>query len=437
MSKKPSKKPLGQEKKLAIANLIDEARVRELRYVDTVLQKAYLAAFQCLDKRIEAVEKLVAQEKKDEGVDLADFFVDVVMDILLGRAGGYLKDSVESMLRPIVRSRQTFYKKIEYRLPREEIKKASKMVLNEATINKIRTTRHKLRANFTRDVTSDDYGALINLPLVLIESSVSVASNLAQSQINLPGPKVEEIKSKYGYTPIVRILISATGFYNEQHSAVELTYSALKNEIMFGELDEGLGTELEAFLTENASSFGVREMDAYGDRLFQFYEASMWANVTNIANRVQREKGTYLGAHSENAAWQETVATRNYELESAGAKGVVFTLPEYTSGTGPPDTYFLEVARWRISLPKDLLDYLIKELPWRFDVPQSKSIYDEVDSSSRWQKDNRNYTNYVLIKSYRKLVGLLTELARELDQSWLAVKSIYEHGRGPPALTKP
>jgi hypothetical protein len=58
--------------------------------------------------------------------------------------------------------------------------------------------------------------------MVLIESSVSVGSNVGQSQLNLPQPKMEEIKSRYGYTPIVRILISATDFYNEQYSAVEL-----------------------------------------------------------------------------------------------------------------------------------------------------------------------------------------------------------------------
>ena len=439
MSKKPSKKPLGQEKKLAIANLIDEARVRELKYVDTVLQQAYLAAFQCLDKKVEAVEGLVAREKgdKDHG-GFADFFVDLLIDIVLSRAGGYLKDSVESMLRPIVRSRQAFYQKIEYRIRRDDFKKASKIRLDAATIKKIRTqVRKPLQANFTRDVTSDDYSALINAPLILIESSVEVGSHLARSQINVPDPKVQDIETRYGYSPIVRILIGAQTFYNLQQSAVELTYGGLKNEITFGEPDEERGTELEAFLTENSSSYGGREMDAYGKRLFLFYEACMWADVTNIASRVNRKKGTYLGGHSEEAAEQETSAPRNYKLESAGDKEVVFTLPEYTSGTGPPGTSFLEVATWRISLPKDLLDYLIKELPWRFDDPQSKSIYDQVDLSSRWQKDKGNYANYVLIRSYRTVVGLLMDLAGELDGSWLAIKSIYEQGRGPPALTKP
>ena len=102
MARSPLRSPSATFKKRDIAILISQARVRELKYVQTVLQKAELAAFQCLEKRVEAIEKLVTQEKKERGpLRLADFFVDVLIDIMLGKAGGYLKDSVEAMLKPI------------------------------------------------------------------------------------------------------------------------------------------------------------------------------------------------------------------------------------------------------------------------------------------------------------------------------------------------
>jgi hypothetical protein len=82
------------------------------------------------------------------------------------------------------------------------------------------------------------------------------------------------------------------------------------------------------------------------------------------------------------------------------------------------------------------LDYLIRQVPWRFDVAQSKSIYDEVTSSSQWLKGKRNYDNYVLITCYKELVSILQGLAYDLDQSWAALKSLYVKGRGPAALSK-
>ena len=85
-----------------------------------------------------------------------------------------------------------------------------------------------MEANFTRLVNSDDYRAFINAPLVLIEASVNVASDVTKSQINVGGPKAEDIKLRYGDTPIVRILLGAQKFYNEQKAGIELAYDALK-----------------------------------------------------------------------------------------------------------------------------------------------------------------------------------------------------------------
>src|SRR5207248_7800524 len=99
-------------------------------------------------------------------------------------------------------------------------------------------------------------------------------------------------------------------------------------------------------------------MEAYGNRLFQFYEAHMWADTTNISSRLKKERVRYMGAHTENLAQQIFRDPDRYKLESADDKEVVFTMPDSTSAEETPvrGAHYLEMTQWRISLPKSLLD---------------------------------------------------------------------------------
>ena len=86
---------LDSETKKRLLNLLNRAKIRELIYVETVLQKAYLAAFQVHGKRLEFLETKTEKSNRDE-LSLQDFFLDVLIDlIVVGGAGKLLKAGIK------------------------------------------------------------------------------------------------------------------------------------------------------------------------------------------------------------------------------------------------------------------------------------------------------------------------------------------------------
>jgi hypothetical protein len=425
-------KPLDNARKRSIAGLISKARVRELQYAEAALQSAHAAALQILEKRIEFLEKKAAEKKEPESATIAEFFIDVLLDVVLGGAGSLLKDGVESMLRPIVRSRQAFYvKAIKSTLPIDRITIEAKLELDGKALRAARqAARKRLEENFTRMANSDDYRALMVVPDALIDAAVSLGKDKAKA-LAKSDPKTEEIKLKSGKTPTVMILVAAQKFHNKQKAAIELQYDALKAELDYGDMDEERGKELEGLLSENASGRSNDELEAYSERLLYFYEFCMWASVTRINERVTKQKVSYPGRYSENAVFQESRDPANYKLDSANDDGVVFTLPETvgadTSSGLPGPTIFMAKMRYRIGVPKYILDYWIDHFPYTFDDLNSRTIREEIERKyGAAKRAGKDADNYLLILSYDRAVSLLRSYGSDVERSWSAIKGLYE-----------
>ncbi len=424
-SKKSPSRPVDNSRKKRLAISIGKARRRELLYIDTVLQSAESAAFQVLETRIALLEQR-KEKKETPEPSIREFFLDVLLNIVFSQAGTFLKKGAESMLRPILRSRQAYILVPQWTVV-QTVRGQPLVLLSSTRLQEARkSVQRKLKDELMEDAKSDDYKMLKVLPEEFINAALEKGKGEVKDQVSSGGeqkkPSTPSAAPRLGKAPTVEILFSVQEFYNSQKAMIESMYDYLEAELLYSDIEEATAVALEDFLDANLASQPSQSdhLKMYKEAFFFFYEACMWSHVVNIEERVKDEP-LHTSQYTERGAMQHLNSLDNYELDKTNNEdeGVTYTLP--LSGT---EGRITDTKR-TIAVPKRLLNYWVNHFPFSFDEPYGRTIFEEIQlgGKSRYtQAPTGKVEELALIDSYEQVLFRLKYLARDLENSWIALR---------------
>lgn len=418
---------LDKSEKKAIYKLLARAEFREIAYLDATLRTAYLAAFQLIDKRIEIIETQKNNPKKT-GVDfsLGDVVFDVFLDLVInGVAGKLIEAGMEKLIRPMVRSRQAYYAIPKIKIKKKKIK-ITGVRLDEGQLKAARKkAKKKLQEHFNRIANSEDFTAFESVAKALGDSALAIGGDTAREALNLPTSvqKLADSSASKGLTPVVEILLATLNGYNLQKNAVETLYSDLNAELQYSDITAVVGAEWRSFLEENmALGFTTKsELDAFHRPMIRWYEMSMWAYLFDFeALTISESGGTVYGPRitsDQDVAVRERLSdSRNYKIHDKSEKAVTYQIPKFLprSEGGYANAYKVQNQKVTISISEDILNYWIKNFPFRTYEPNGPTIFEVYDKHFGFSKGKQDRIDRTLIKSYDRALSNLSAIRRDI-----------------------
>ncbi len=361
--------------RIELMQLVGEAKTRERMYLDAVVSAANMAAFQVLDKRIEWLEAKDDKNVSDDVIGLRDFFLDVLIDIAIGHvASSVLQQGLESLLRPILVSRQAYYE-LPKNLKKVSLKKAGVtkigFSLNEEKLKDAKKRAKQRISNHLTSVANEEaLQAYKIIPEVLVGAATNVASDDARGSINLAnrGSKKGNGKRK-GDVAIVRILASVDDSIATQRAAVDAMYTSLEAHINHADIPVPIGKLLAFFLEANRSLKGSTATGRKQTRnhLLLWYEAAMWAHMVKSKKAITEKGPSYTsgGGNTAKSTRQEFANPEKYEVLESGKRRVIFRAPDgvpASEGGG----YGVVNKKYIVALPEEWLEYWISRFPRQF-----------------------------------------------------------------------
>lgn len=413
--------------KKRIAIKLSAARSREGLYVDAALFSAYSAALQVQGTQISFLEKK-AKEGSEE-FEIGEFFVDVVVDLIVGQAAGKLLHmGLESMLRPLLRSRQAYFILPQIPMQKKDfkVKTAPEVKIDTETLKKIRAQAHtKLKDHFAQLVNSEDYGAYKVIPEAVIGAVLEVGSDAARSGVNIKKPPkpAETSSTREGKTVVVQVVTSAQDTYAVQKAAVDKLYDELTATLQYTDIDVEKGKEWELFLDEN----GTQGPDAdalkhYRELLLMYYELSMWAHSVDLDKvTAEREKHNPLSM-GDHRARQYMRDPKNYEIKKQDGDQVSYEYADmrpmaYGNGYGG-----VQVEK-TVSIAKERLDYWINRFPSSFEDLEGPTILEAFQKQySKFEMDKKKKEEALKVMAYESVLKMFSGVDRELTRSYRALK---------------
>jgi hypothetical protein len=423
-------KLISRETKGRLATLLTEAKTREGLYVDAALFGAVSAALQVHGTEISFLKKKA--QKESEPFEIGQFFVDVAVDLILSHAAGKLLQlGLESMLRPLVRSRQAYFVVPQVPAAKDiKIRPLPEVRLTAEALKQARLDAHrKLKDNFAEVVDSPEYGAYKTIPEAMISSVLGARASI-ESAVNVNSPKspAAGTTTREGMTVVVQLVTSAQNAYMLQMSAVDQLYGKLAVALDYTDIEEKVGAEWKAFLEENtAEGIDQPSLQKYRDLLLMYYEFAMWAHSVDLQS-VAPERMTHKPhLMSERRLDEYLRSIDEFEIKHQDADRVTYRYPAI--GTNPDSDLAGGVSMERtVAIAKERLDYWINHFPYSFE---------DLDGPTIMEKFEQRYANYKSAGNKESMrVAAYQYLLRAFGRVDENLKNSYRKLKDARALTK-
>lgn len=393
---------------------VDDFTIRQHAYNDIVLQGSLLAAIQIIDQRLTFVEQRRFTPSQD--TNIIDFFIDVLIDLALGQVGGkLLKDGLESVLTPIVRSRQGFYKitkikevdvkikpKIDIELDKDQMKKAQK------------EAKKKVRSTLLRMINDEEYQAYKVYPEMLIDSALEVGSDEARSAINFNNRLTQSSINTYQKDSIiVQILSAAQNNYNLQRATIEDLSRGLKRKIQYSKIDETLANLFISLMSLLKSDL-ITDVNAANNlkpEIQRFYEKIMWVHLLKMKSMNRHLKSRHIYEPQLRPS-DQVIATAvgdpaNWKIIKDDDDKLIYKMPWLGS-----------VHEYTLKLDKKVREYLITHFGY---LQERTNHYKSYFERSR-RMTSQKIDEVAFIDAIRSLVFEFEVLEREIDTSEWNIK---------------